>query len=170
MSNKAGDEDKAELSSPACLMDEADPAYFGYLGRAELVDLLNLLLECERARARGVAALVGRTADPDVRDALREIAADEARFCAMLSGHIKGLLGTPSEETGGFYRKLVALDALDAQLDLLDRGQSWVADKLREALPKISQAGLHRDLSEMLVAHDRNIDRARRLAPVRPGS
>lgn len=170
MSDKASDEDKTEFSSPACLMDEADPAYFGYLGRAELIDLLNLLLECERACTRGVAALAGRAVDPHVREALGEIAADEARFCAMLSGHIKGLLGTPSEETGGFYRKLVALDALDAQLVLLDRGQSWVADKLREALPKISQAGLHRDLSEMLAAHDRNIDRARRLAPIKPGS
>jgi nitronate monooxygenase len=156
--------DPADGASPPCLMDEADPAYFGYLGRAELIDLLNLLLECERAGARGVAALAGRSADPGIRDAFREIAADEARFCVMLSSHIKGLLGTPSEDTGGFYRKLIALDALDTQLDLLDRGQSWVADKLREALPKISQAGLHRDLAEMLVVHESNIERARRLS------
>ena len=157
------DDDRPELASPACLMGEADPAYFGYLGQRELLDLLNLLLECERAGARGVSALAGRSADPGVRDCLREIAADEARFCVMLSGHIKGLAGTPSEETGSFYRKLTALDAFDAQMALLDRGQGWVADKLREALPKISQAGLHRDLAEMLVVHDRNIARARRL-------
>ncbi|MCD6075817.1 MAG: dioxygenase [Rhodospirillales bacterium] len=158
------DSDLPDSASPACLMGDADPAYFGYLGRAELIDLLNLLLECERAGARGVAALAARSPDIEVRDALREIAADEARFCVMLSSHIKGLLGTPSEDTGGFYRKLIALDALDTQLDLLDRGQSWVADKLREALPKISQAGLHRDLAEMLAVHESNIDRARRLS------
>ncbi len=157
------DDDVPAGASPACLMGEADPAYFGYLGRTELLDLLNLLLECERAGARGVAALAGRSADPNVRDVLRAIAADEARFCVMLSNHIKGLLGTPSEETGGFYRKLVALDAFDAQMDLLDRGQGWVADKLRASLPKIAQAGLHRDLSEMLAVHHQNIERARHL-------
>jgi nitronate monooxygenase len=121
MNDEVSDEDPVELTSPACLMDEADPAYFGYLGRAELIDLLNLLLECERA---GVD--------------------DEDRFCAMLSRHIEGLLGTPSEATGSFSDKLIA-------------------DKLRDALPKISQAGLHRDLTEMLVVHERNIERARHL-------
>lgn len=110
----------ADLASPACLMGEADPAYFGYLGRAELLELLNLVLECERA-------------------------SDNARFCAMLNGHIRGLLGTPSAATGRFSDTLVA-------------------DKLRAALPKISQAGLHRDLSEMLDVHERNIERAHRLS------
>ena len=142
-----------------------DPAYLGYLGRAELLDLLNLLLECERAGARGVADLAARADAADIRETLREIAQDEARFCAMLSGHIKGLLGTPSEATGGFYDKLIAREGLKAQLDLLDRGQGWVADKLREMLPKIAQEGLHRDLADMLAVHDVNIARARRLVP-----
>ena len=158
------DSDLPDGASPPCLMGEADPAYFGYLSRSEVLDLLNLLPECERAGARGVAALAAHSTDTEIRDALREIAADEARFCVMLSGHIKGLLGTPSEETGSFYKKLVALDAFDAQLNLLDRGQGWVAEKLRECLPKISYEGLHRDLAEMLDVHDRNIEKARRLS------
>jgi len=163
-------DDFAESASPACLMGESDPAYFGYLGRGEVIEFLNLLLECERTGARGMAALAERSADPTVRDALREIAADEARFCVMLSSHIKSLLGTPSEEAGGLHRELMALDGFDAQLDWLDRGQSWLADKLRDALPKISQAGLHRDLSGMLAVLNRNIDRAHRLSAVKTGS
>jgi hypothetical protein len=74
------DSDLPDGASPPCLMGEADPAYFGYLGRSEVLDLLNLLLECERAGARGVAALAARSTDTEIRDALREIAADEARF------------------------------------------------------------------------------------------
>ncbi len=103
-------DDERESASPVCLMGEADPAYFGYLGREELLVLLNFLLESARAGAR-----------------------DEARFCAMLSSHIKGLLGTPSVATGRFSDELVA-------------------GTLREALPKISQEGLRRDLVEMLAA------------------
>ena len=111
-------DDVRESASPACLMAEADPAYFGYLGRSELLDLLNLLLECERGGA-----------------------GDKSHVCAMLSGHIKGLLGTPSAATGIFSDTLVA-------------------DKLRAVLPKISQAGLYRDLTEMLAVHEQNIERA----------
>lgn len=159
----ARDDDPAEFASPACLMGEVDPAYFGYLGRTEQLDLLNLLLECERAGARGVAELAGRSADPRIKTVLRDIAHDEARFCAMLVRYIQALGGTPSEKTGAFYDKLIALDRLDAQLDLLDRGQGWVADKLREALPKLMAGSLYRDLAEMLDTHDRNIARARDL-------
>jgi rubrerythrin len=158
------DEDPVEVASPACLMGEMDPAYFGYLGRADLLDLLNLLLECERAGARGIGEIAERVSDDRVRAVLRGIAADEARFCAMLTGHIKGLNGTPNDATGSFYDKLIALDGLEAQLKLLDRGQGWVADKLLEALPKIAQEGLHRDLAEMLAVHDTNIALARTLA------
>jgi 5-formyltetrahydrofolate cyclo-ligase len=120
-------DDVRESASPACLMGEADPAYFGYLGRQELLDLLNLLLECERGKA-----------------------GDESRFCAMLSSHIKGLLGTPSAATGHFSAKLIA-------------------DMLRAALPKITQAGLHRDLSEMLAVHENNTGRERQTAPSADG-
>jgi len=162
------DNEPTSYASPVCFMGEIDaemdPAYFGYLSRTEQLALLNLLLECERAGARGVSDIAERCTDAPVREALRAIAHDEARYCAMLTYHIKQLGGVPSHETGSFYRKLVALDTLDSQLSLLDRGQGWVADKLRETLPKLPAGTLQTDLADMLDVHDRNIAHARDLA------
>jgi nitronate monooxygenase len=51
----------------------------------------------------------------------------------------------------------MAVKPQGAQLDLLNRGQGWVARRLAEALPRIADAALHEELSEMLDAHVRNI-------------
>lgn len=157
------DRGPVEVASAPCLMGEMAGAYFGYLEPAEVIDLLNLLLECERAGAQGVHGLVAKAAGEEAKAALRDIAQDEARFCAMLSRHVERLGGTPTRAVGAFLGKLEALPDLDAQLRLLDRGQGWVADKLRESLPKIADAALVRDLKDMLDVHERNIERARGL-------
>ena len=163
MTDADDDRDPVELASPPCLMGEMAGAYFGYLESGEVLALLNLLLECERAGAQGVAGLIRKAGTTEAQSALRDIADDEARFCAMLTRHIERLGGTPSKTVGAFLGKLNALADLDAQLALLDRGQGWVADKLRESLPKIGDAALVRDLAEMLTVHERNIERARHL-------
>jgi hypothetical protein len=152
------------FASPPCFMHELDPAWMGYFPRDELLALLNLLLEGERAGARGVGAL-GRTAEPHHRDVLSDVARDEARYCAMLTGHIERLGGTASRETGAFYDKLLAAPTAADRLHLLDRGQGWVVRKLREALPRIGDDALHADLREMLVTHERNIVRCNALDP-----
>ncbi len=143
--------------------DETDP---GFLSRAEILSLLNHLLESERAGARGVGEMSQQAADPEHRATLHEVAKDEARFCAMLISHIKRLGGVPSAQTGRFYAKLAALVRTDERLDLLERGQGWVVRKLGEALPKIVDTALRMDLTEMLEAHLRNIERCEPLRGV----
>ena len=155
--------DPVELASPPCLLSEIGPSYFGYLAPAELIVLLNLLLECERAGAQGVLALSRRAANAEAQAALHAVAADEARFCAMLTRHIERLGGTPSKSVGAFYDKLMAETDRARQMSLLDRGQGWVVDKLRESLPKIADAALVGELQEMLTVHEINIARARTL-------
>lgn len=152
------------FASPPCFMHELDPSYLGQMSREEMLDLLNRLLEAERAGARGVGEMSAGARDtrPDTagdrnRATLGEIAKDEARFCAMLSRHIRRLGGTPSSKTGTFYDKLIALKTLAERLDFLDRGQGWVVAKLRDALPRIGDDALHRDLKTMLDVHERNI-------------
>ena len=131
----------------------------GHLNRAEVLSLLNQLLEAERAGARGVGAMSKQAVNAESRAILREIAGDEARFCAMLIRHVGRLGGAPSRHTGAFHTKLAALESTHERLDLLDRGQGWVVRKLTEALPRISDTSLREDLKEMLDAHRRNIER-----------
>ncbi len=144
-------------ASPPCFMHELDPAYLGFMSASETIALMNALLEGERAGARGVAEIAKQAAGVADRATLRDIAKDEARFCAMLTGHITRLGGTPSVETGAFYEKLIALKTSCARIDLLNRGQAWVVGKLQDALPKIGDSALHRDLTNMLEVHERNI-------------
>ena len=125
-----------------------------------LLDLLGQLLEAERAGARGVGVMSRQAEDARARAALTDIARDEARFCAMLTRHITRLGGVPSTATGAFFDKLMAIEDPAQRLDFLDRGQGWVARKLREALPGITDEALRADLTDMLETQDRNLARS----------
>jgi len=144
-------------------MHEVDDSYFGYLDKDELLDLLNTMLEGERAGARALGRIGQNVPRSEVRDILRHVARDEARFCAMLTNQIERIGGTPSTETGAFYEKLMAVDIPQEQINLLNRGQGWVVKKLEEALPRIKDVELHRDLQDMLEVHQRNIKKCDRL-------
>lgn len=153
----------SSYASPPCFMHEVDPAYMGYMSVSEMIPLLNLLLEGERAGARGVAEMDRQATDGPDRAVLHDIAKDEAHFCAMLTRQIARLGGTPSLQTGAFYEKLMALETSGERIDLLDRGQGWVVRKLREALPRVGDSALYHDLKNMLEVHERNIKRCSEL-------
>lgn len=152
-------------ASPPCFMHEVDPAYSGYLTGGELLALLNQLLEAERAGARGVMEMAQAAGGVAIVSTLRDIAADEARFCAMLNRHIVRLGGTSTSQSGAFYRKLLSVSAFRERIDLLNRGQVWVVRKLQRALPKIADDALRRDLKDMLDVHQRNIQRCVDVCP-----
>lgn len=150
-------EPAAEPYSAPCQMHEADPTYFGYLSTAETIDLLNLLLEGERAGVRAATALRKSAEAEGCTPLVRQVGEGEAWCCAMLDGHIARLGGTPSHAVGRFYDKFIAIDGLAARLAFLNRGQEWVIRKLREDLPKIADERLHADLDEMLRLHVTNV-------------
>ncbi len=125
--------------------------------RDELLDFLNLMLEAERAGARALMHVAKDTAQADVSAMAAAIQKDEAHWCALLIGAIKKLDGVPSEKTGAFYDKVMALTDDKERLALVNRGQDWVVRKLREALPRIEDRTLANDLSVMLTSHEENI-------------
>jgi len=144
-------------ASPPCYQHELDdvPA----LTAGEIASRLNELLEGERAGARGLIDMKGAAADPALADLLDAVARDEARFCAMLGHHLIRLGHTPSRRTGVFYEKLKARETLEAQIHLLDRGQSAVVRMLEEMLPSVTDPDLLADLTEMRDTHVENIRR-----------
>ncbi|MGD9602333.1 MAG: 5-formyltetrahydrofolate cyclo-ligase [Gammaproteobacteria bacterium] len=146
-------------ASPPCNAGDADPAYMGYLPTDELVASLNALLEAERAGAIGVKTLARADGPGPRRALLGAVADDEAYFCGMLRRHILALGGTPSERTGAFLDKLLAVTAPGPQLELLNRGQGWVVRQLDALLPRIANAELTRDLRDMRQRHVDNIAR-----------
>lgn len=162
MNGRDRDGEEAEVnpsSSPPCFLKDVDPAYQGYLGRDHLLALLNELLEAERAGAKVARSMTAKAVGERAKDTLKALAIDEAHFCAMLAGHIKRLGAIPSQRTGAFCEKVLALPDMDDRLRLLIRGQGWVVRKLKEALPRINDEALHRDLANMLSVHEANICR-----------
>lgn len=77
-------------------LPELEQSYSRYSNREEVLALLSRLLEAERAVARGVRRMSEQATGAQTRTALREIAKDEAQFCAKLSRHIARFDETPS--------------------------------------------------------------------------
>src|SRR5947199_10000158 len=105
MTSRKDNAPASEPSSPACSMHEADDAYMGYAGREELTAILTELLEAERAGVRVTheSALTARGGP--LGELMRAIEKDEARWCAMLAGHLRMLGQPPSSKLGAFYDK-----------------------------------------------------------------
>lgn len=149
-------DDNTPASAP-CYAAGADDAYMGYAGRDELVDALNELLEAERAGAR--VTLESRADSPDAATAglVMAIHHDEARWCAMLSAQLKRLAAEPSDRTGAFHGKAMAIADPMERLVFLNRGQAWVVRKLVALLPRVRDDALHAALSAMHDSHVENI-------------
>jgi hypothetical protein len=135
----------------------------GYAGRDELLAFLNELLEAERAGARVTARTAADATDAATKTLMRDIQRDEARWCAMLLKWIGQLQGEASPNVGAFYGKCMAIGDLSERMAFLNRGQGWVAKKLRTMLPRTRDDAMHADFSAMLKSHEENIARANAL-------
>lgn len=141
-----------EPSSPVCYADQASDVYMGFAGRDELVEALNALIEAERAGTR-VAKAWGDAATGAIGAFLSTLHADEARWCAMLTAHVRRLDGVPSRRTGGFLAKALAIGDDGERLAFLNKGQSWVVRALDALASRVRDERLHADLKRMRDAH-----------------
>ena len=144
------------FASPPCLQHEVQGLDARMDTPAVLAEL-NRLLEGERAGARGLRDTADAFGEPALIALLKDVGRDEARYCAMLTGHIERLGGTPSRTTGVFYDKLMGRPDAQARLRLLDRGQKAVVDSLNSLLTQTLDRTLRQDLEEMRDVHRRNI-------------
>ena len=148
-------------SSPPCYAHEIAPDYFGEspsMPDEELIRLLNVLLEAERAGAKVVAAFLGNyERNTPAWNKLAAVQGDEARNCAILMDLIGRLSGAPSAAVGDFVGKALAVEGKAARLHFLNRGQRWVARKITEALPRVGHDFVRCALVAMRDSHLLNI-------------
>ncbi|MEY2621124.1 MAG: hypothetical protein RIT26_944 [Pseudomonadota bacterium] len=130
------------------------------LSPAELWVALNELLEAERAGARVAReTLVEMGADHPWQALVADIQRDEVHWCGMLMKVIRGLNGAPSDQTGAFHGKAMAIADWGERMAFLNRGQAWVVRRLEGLLPRVADAGARSELQAMLDAHVGNIER-----------
>ncbi len=101
---------------------------------AALEQILNLLLESERAGVAALDKLIGEVGNDDLRRLLATSREDEAASAVALELLIREHGGAPSAKIGPFAAKIAAAGALAERLKLLIRGEEWVARKVEEAL------------------------------------
>ncbi|MGE5522637.1 MAG: 5-formyltetrahydrofolate cyclo-ligase [Rhodospirillaceae bacterium] len=143
---------------------ESLPQGVEYMAHNELASLLNTLLEAERAGAKVISAyMTAYEAGSLVWMRLNTVQRDEAMNCAVLMSLIRGLGAAPTDATGGFLHKALAVRGYDERLAFLNRGQNWVVRTIRNALPRIGDPIVKSALKRMLVSHVMNIDRCTRL-------
>jgi len=119
-----------------------------------LENILNLLLESERAGVVALESLAAEVEDEDLKRLLMTSREDEADDAASLEQLIRDGGGKPSAKTGPFADKVAAAGSLRDRLNLLIHGEEWVARKLEEALALAPAGGTARErLQKMARRH-----------------
>lgn len=135
----------------------------------ELLALLDTLLEAERAGAKVLRVfLADHPEGSEARLTLHKVQIDEAHNCAILARLVRSLGAEPSKATGSFAEKALALQGSEERLAFLNRGQAWVARKIREALPRLPPGEIAAALAEMERSHEVNIAACEALLNRRP--
>ncbi len=128
---------------------------------AALEDLLNRLLEAERAGHVLLDTLSRTTVDSGLKSLFTSFTEVEVSDVSVLEGLIRLHGGTPSTTTGDFAQKVLRIEDLQGQIDLLSRGQAWVARKVEQALDLQPPPDIAAFLKEMANRHRHNVEWAR---------
>lgn len=132
----------------------------------ELAELLNTLLEAERAGAKVLSAFLDQLElGQRERSELHRIQRDESRNCAILIDLLQHLGRPRSEATGDFLERALALQGARPRLEFLNRGQAWVARRIAAALPRIGDARVRAAMQAMHDSHLANIGACEALIP-----
>jgi Domain of unknown function (DUF6306) len=123
-----------------------------------LLDFYNMLLEAERAGVTVLGELVRQVDEERLTAALKKFLRDEGANCRVLINLIHDFGETPSDKTGAFVDKVRALETLDEKIQLLIRGQAWVARKIQEFHGLVPAGSPYLFLEAIKMQHDENVD------------
>ena len=128
------------------------------LVKHETINLLQELLEAERAGARLATETLKEATEEQQQMLLNKIQKGEAESCRRIRDCIKYLGGVPSAGVGEFYNKAMAIEDIVDRLFFIDRGQRWVIKKLNSNLALISEKFVRKELENVLKIHVLNSD------------
>jgi hypothetical protein len=123
-----------------------------------LLNFFNMLLEAERAGVTVLNELNMQVEDRRFKPILEKFLRDEGVNCRILVSLIHDLNAKPSDKTGAFVDKIRALDNLDEKMQLLIRGQAWVARKIKEFRFNLPAGSTYLFLEAIKVQHEENVD------------
>lgn len=128
------------------------------IGAPTLLDFYNMLLEAERAGVLVLDELVRQVEDDQLKTLLKKFLRDEGVNCRILMTLIHDLGAKPTNKTGAFVDKVHALNNLEDKVQLLIRGQEWVARKIREFHYQLPAGSSYFFLKAIELQHEENVD------------
>jgi nitronate monooxygenase len=127
-----------------------------------VIERMQELLEAEHAGVKCLAAMADQTPEGEKREFLVFLRNDEGRFCAGLHRLIRERKGAPTDRTGAFADKVLALEGEAERLALLVKGQAWVVRKIDE-IPAGEMTPAEKSFFvDMHEAHVKNIEACRK--------
>ncbi len=133
---------------------------------SDTAGVLNRLLEAERAGVKVLGTLVPVITDPGIQEMVRRFLRDEGLNCQILKTMIENAGYPLSQRTGEFVRKVEALPTIEEKLELLLKGQEWVARQIRRSRAcglKVSDRML---LESIRIQHEENVDALKEILDV----
>jgi uncharacterized protein DUF6306 len=119
-----------------------------------LAQILDLLLESERAGVVAIDALLREVTQPELRALLTTSREDESAAAIQLEELIRSGGDSVSGAVGPFAAKVAAAGTLQDRLKLLIHGEEWVARTVEEAIALAPPAGpIHDQLQKMANRH-----------------
>jgi len=120
-----------------------------------LEEILNLLLESERAGVVALDSLASQVKNDELKRLLTTSREDEDATVCELEDLIRTAGGIPSQHIGPFAVKVAGAGTLSQQLKLLIHGEEWVARKVEEALALAPASGPIRDYLQKMARRHR---------------
>ncbi|MGB2689454.1 MAG: DUF6306 domain-containing protein [Desulfobacterales bacterium] len=128
------------------------------IGATTLLDFYNMLLEADRAGVLVLDKLVRKVEDDQLKTLLKKFLRDEGVNCRILMTLIHDLGAKPTTKTGAFVNKVHALNNLEDKVQLLLRGQEWVARKIQEFHHHLPAGSSYFFLTAIKLQHEENVD------------
>ena len=125
----------------------------------ELADFYRMILEAERAGVQSINGIIPSLENGELKSMMETYLRDEGMNCQVLISLINNLGEDPGNKTGDFAEKIRALNTLNEKLELLIKGQEWVAKQIRYNRHLIETASSLYFLEAMKVQHEENVDR-----------
>ncbi|WP_325950275.1 DUF6306 domain-containing protein [Pseudomonas putida] len=119
----------------------------------DLIAWLQMLLEAEHAGALIMVDSLKEARSEALIRQLETLHFSEAASCQRLRRSLKRLGAVPSKKVSEFHAKTMIISDMDERLMFIARGQRWVAKRIEERLPSISQRWLYEELKAVLTLH-----------------
>lgn len=132
--------------------------------KTRLADFYRILLEAERAGVQSINYILPSVDDGDLKLLMTRYLRDEGMNCQILISFIKNLGIDPGNKTGDFVEKIRSLKTTGEQIDLLIKGQEWVARQIRKNRDLIDTVSAMLFLEAVKVQHEENVDMMKKLS------